>query len=236
MGPTQEPGLESYSPFCLKVHRALKLAGLLYTSRQGTMPRDFRHLNPAGQVPVLLHGDEPVFDSTRILVRVAELAPGALDAGGAEAWLWEDWADRALSGYTVAARWADRRNWAAVRDVFFRGAPWFVRRFVAPAIRKRVEASLVARDFLKAGHDALWDDYRRVLDHLETRAPRRGFWFGDRASLADIAIFAQLRQMRSPLTPWQSHEIAVRPNLDDWLDRIDAATRAPSSARLAAAA
>ena len=69
LGETDLSGLQSYSPFCLKVHRALGFAGLAYTSRHAA-PRAFRNLNPAAQVPVLLIGeDEIVADSTRILAR-----------------------------------------------------------------------------------------------------------------------------------------------------------------------
>ena len=53
LGKTTIEGLESYSPLCLKVHRALGIAGLAYVSRHGA-PTSFRELNPARQVPVLL--------------------------------------------------------------------------------------------------------------------------------------------------------------------------------------
>lgn len=224
VGETGVTGLESWSPFCLKVHRALRAAGLRYTSRHGKMPSEFKRLNPAAQVPVLLLGGEPVCDSTRILARIADLAPSAFDTS-AEAWLWEDWADRSLNGYLVAARWADEKNWGLLRDRYFGKAPWFVRAIVAPAIRRRVLASLLARDFLRHGADALWADFRRVLDHLDERAPERGFWLGGALSVADLGLFGQLRSLRTPLTPVQSREIELRPRLVDYIDRVDVATR-----------
>ena len=108
-------GLESYSPFCLKVHRALRAAGLSYERRHEANPGAFRALNPTGQVPVLLVDGEPVFDSTRILARIETLAIVPLSrssdvAARAEAWLWEELADTSLNGFLVAARWADDRN------------------------------------------------------------------------------------------------------------------------------
>jgi glutathione S-transferase len=238
LGETTVLGLQSYSPFCLKVHRALGATGLTYASRHGR-PDSFRGLNPAGQVPILLVGDdgapdhEVLSDSTRIVARVEELS---VSAGGpsllptdararAEAWLWEDYADRALNGFVVAARWGDDRNWPLVREAYFKGAPWPVRALVVPALRRRVVAGLVARDVLRAGHDALWSDYRRVLDHLEARAPLEGFWLGTEApTLADVSLFGQLQSLRTPLTAWQAREVTLRPALTDWLDRVDAAT------------
>ena len=107
------PGVESYSPFCLKAHRALKAAGLRYQDRAVFTPGDRKRHNPTGQVPVLLVGDEAVPDSTAILRRVLQLAPGRI-AESPEAWLWEEMADTAINGFLVAARWADDRNWPAV--------------------------------------------------------------------------------------------------------------------------
>lgn len=224
VGQTGVPGLESWSPFCLKVHRALRIAGLTYTSRHGQMPAEFKELNPAGQVPVLVIDGVPVVDSTRILQKILELAPHAFEVS-AEAWLWEDWADRALNGYVVAARWADQKNWPILRDMYFGKAPWFVRAFVAPVVRRRVMKALEARDFLRHGEGALWADFRRILDHLEERAPEKGFWLGASPSIADLGIFAQLRSLRTQLTAAQSREIELRPRLVDYLDRVDSATR-----------
>lgn len=240
LGESTLEGVQSYSPFCLKVHRALGLAGLSYESRHGA-PSSFRRLNPAAQVPVLLVGDEVIADSTRILARVDRLS---VAAGGpsllpgdervrAEAWLWEDYADRALSGYLVAARWADDHNWPLVREAYFKGAPWFVRALIAPRIRSRVLSALVARDVLRSGEKALWDDYRRSLDQLELRAPHEGFWVTrDAPSVADLGLFGMLQSLRTPLTQAQAREIALRPALTDWLDRVDAATF-PGRARAA---
>ena len=69
LGETQGLGIESYSPFCLKVHRALRATGLAYTVRNAPNPAAYKRHNPKGQVPVLLVGDEAVTDSTRILAR-----------------------------------------------------------------------------------------------------------------------------------------------------------------------
>jgi glutathione S-transferase len=232
LGATGISNVQSYSPFCLKVHRALGLAGLDYTSRRGA-PHDFRALDPRGQVPVLLVDDEVIGDSTEILARIDALAvrsggSSLVPAGArarAEAWLWEDYADRALNGYLVAARWADPRNWPLVREAYFKGAPWFVKRLVAPMLRKKVISALVARDFLRAGEKALWNDFRRVLDCLEARAPLDGFWLGGEAvTVADLAIFGQLHGLRTPLTAAQARELTLRPALTDWLDRVDVAT------------
>jgi glutathione S-transferase len=223
------PRHESYSPYCLKVHRALKAAGLRYTSRHGQTPSSHRDVSKLGQVPVMLIDGQPVADSTQILARLAALQPtpawAAVDpAVHAEGLLWEELADTALGGFVIAARWADDRNWPILHDTFFSGAPWPVRRLVAPAIRLRIVGGLVARDIWRAGPEACWQRFEILLDALERRAPATGFWLGERLGVADLALFAQLHSLRTPLTPWQAAQVQARATLDAWLDRVDAAT------------
>lgn len=237
------PGIESYSPFCIKVHRALRASGLTYERRLATRPDEHKAVNPTGQVPVLIVDGEAVSDSTAILARIETLGGRRLAADGdaakrAEAWLWEELADTALNGFLVSARWADERNWPLVREAYFGKAPWFVRALIAPRIRAKVIGAMVARDVWRRGHDACWARFATVLDQLEWRAPSRTFWLGDAFSVADVAIFAQLHSLRTPLTAPQRDALAERTQLSAYLDRVDRATRlgcvAPSHAATAA--
>ena len=235
-------GVESHSPFCLKTHRVLGALGLSYERRHFAHPGQLGALNPLGQVPVLLIGEEAVADSSRIAARLEALAGRTLDGGAldaqarAEAWLWEELADSALNGFLVAARWADDANWPAVRDAYFADMPALLRAFVPGRIRARVIGNLVARDVWRAGPDACWGRLEGLLDHLETRAPREGYWMHPRAiSIADVALFGQLRSLCTPLTPRQSERVRARGALSAWIDRVDAATQ-PSAARMLAAA
>ena len=224
------PGVESYSPFCVKVNRALRLAGLAYTREHGERPGAFKKHNPTGQVPVLLEGGRAIFDSTEILRQIEAWVPGSMSGGGdaltrAEAWLWEEYADSCLNGFLVASRWADDRNWPTVRDTFFSAAPWPVRRIVAPQARRRIVAGLVARDIWRAGPDACWRRFQILLDALERRAPATGFWLGHNLGVADLALFAQLQGLCTPLTPWHESQVLARTRLRDYLARVDQATR-----------
>jgi glutathione S-transferase len=222
-------GLESYSPFCLKAHRALKAAGLGYTRRHADRPAAYKAHNPAGQVPVLLVDGEPVFDSTAIVARVDALAGTSLTRDP-EALLWEELADTALNGFLVAARWADDDNWPRVRQAYFGGAPWPVRALVAPRLRARVIDSLRARDVWRSGAEACWSRFATLLDALEAKAPGDGFWIGGALSVADLAIFAQLHSLRTALTPRQAEAVAGRRRLSRYLDAVDRATSAPAVA------
>jgi glutathione S-transferase len=217
-------GVDSFSPFCLKVHRALKAAGLEYERRHAARPDAHRRYNPVGQVPVLLVDGEPVADSTEILKRIVRLRPDAIGADP-EAWLWEELADTALYGFVVAARWADDRNWPRVRDAYFGRAPAFVRALIVPRIRKRVIAGLHARDVWRAGAERCWARFEALLDQLDARAPERGWWCGRTLSVADIALFAQLHSLRTPLTVAQAESLARRKRLSAWLDRVHEETK-----------
>lgn len=233
------PGLETYSPFCLKVHRGLRAAGLRYERRHAWRPDAFRNFNSAGQVPVLLVDGQPIADSTRILRPIDELT-GALSVSQspeqrAEAWLWEEFADVVLSAHLVSARWVDERNWSHTREALFSSAPWFVRTVVVPQIRKGILRGLVARDITRQGWDACWDRYLTLLDELELRAPERGFWVSDTLSVADLGLFGQLHSLRTPLTRPQAGELSQRMRLSAYLERVNAATQSqPTTARSAA--
>jgi glutathione S-transferase len=223
------PGWESYSPFVIEVSRALRLAGLAFEHRNIRIT-ELRRLNPVGQLPVLQVGPEFVADSTCILHRIEQLAPGSLTPGldaraRAEAWLWEEFADTALYPYPLATRWWDDRGWPVPRDAFFGEVPALARALVANFVRKKTKTALIGRDFMRAGLDACYARMYRVLDSLDARAPSEGFWMGPSASVADLGLFAQLQALRFPGTPFQAEEVAKRTALSRYLDRVDAATR-----------
>jgi glutathione S-transferase len=223
----------SFSPFVLTVQRALVLAKLPYRREQLSM-MNIKKYNPTGQLPVLMVDSEPVADSTAIMHRIEQLAPGSLTKGldlrgVAEAWLWEEFADTALYPQVLATRWADERGWPTPRRAFFGAMPPVVRDLVATMVRRKMKENLQSRDFTRAGLAACEARLFRVLDHLEARAPAQGFWLGDSATVADIGLFGQLHSLRLPQTAFRAGELAQRTRLTAWLDRIDAATQAPAS-------
>jgi len=219
----------SFSPYVMIVERALRLAKLPFKHEQIDMMK-LKKLNPVGQLPVLVVGEEVVPDSTNILRRINEqLAPGSLTRGldaraVAEAWLWEEFADTALYPYVLATRWADDRGWEIPRKAFFGGLPPVLRDVIAAFMRRKTMNMLVGRDFTRAGLPACDARMFRVLDHLEARAPATGFWMGEQATVADVGLFAHLHALRLPETDFRAADVAKRQRLSAWLDRVDAAT------------
>jgi glutathione S-transferase len=216
------PQHESYSPFCMKVHRALRHAGLAYSSRVSD-PRSVADLNPKGQLPVLLVDGKPVFDSTEIVRFIESITPHAAQSTP-EARLWEELADGALYGYLVASRWADESNWPRIRDAYFGAMPMPMRIEVSSQVRAGIVERLVGRDIWRGGPDECWARLGALLDDLDARAPKTGYWLGDSLSIADISLFAQLHGFRIPETPVQAAMVAARKNLSNYLDRVHRAT------------
>ena len=223
------PGYPTYSPFVLEVYRALTFAKLAFKHERIAIQK-LKSINPLGQLPVLRIGAELVCDSTRILERIEQLAPGSMSAGLdartlAEAWLLEEFSDTTLYPLVLATRWADDRGWAVIKPAFFGALPPVVRDLVAKMVRKKTLNSLVGRDFLRAGLDACHARTLRVLDQLDARAPEVGFWLGDKPCVADFGLFAHLHAMRLPKTAYRAAQVAERKRLSRWLERVDAVTR-----------
>jgi glutathione S-transferase len=212
----------------VKVHRALRALKLPHERRAGSMPAAWKRYNPSAQVPVLLVDDRPVADSTEILRELGRITQrdlgGNSPAERAESWLYEELADTAVNGFLVASRWADDRNWPTTRARYFDGMPALLQAIIPAHLRRGILSNLVARDVWRAGPDACWSRFTRLLDQLDARAPAKGFWVSEELTAADFALFGQLHRFRTELTPWQRDRVAERPTLSAWLDRVHAAT------------
>jgi glutathione S-transferase len=231
IGACDEPGLETWSPFCLKAHRALAVAGLRYKRAVKKLPSEAKPYNPTGQYPALVVDGTSVPDSSDILRKIDGLSGGKLTAGLSgtglgEAWLYEELGDSTVNGYLLASRWADDENYPRARDAIMSGIPRFVRGVAGSVFRGGIVKRLVARDVWRAGPEACWRRFGETLDALEARAPEKGFWMGTPSpTVADLGLFGQLREVRTRVTPRQSGWIEARPRLRGWLDRVDAATQ-----------
>ncbi len=225
----QDTRWESYSPYVLKVSRALRLLKLPYVI-EGLDFSKVKQYNPVGQLPVLRMDDALIPDSTRILRRINGLTRDGLIRGldataAAEAWLWEELGDTTLYPFCLAARWREDDAWANLRRIVFGEVPAPLRGVIAGSVRRKVLKNLVMRDFTRAGLEACRARFSQTLDDLEVRSPQQAFWMGsDLPSVADLGLFASLHALRLPLAPWYATEIQNRPKLSAWLDRVEAAT------------
>ena len=157
------------SPYVRKVLACMALKGLDDYEIDPITPffgdDEFARLSPLRRIPVLVHGDLVLNDSTVICAWLDEAFPG-------RPLLPESSADRAR------ARWLEEYADSRLGDVFIWGL--FYQKFVCPAVwgepgdQARIEKTLA-------------DDAPSVLDYLEEQVPAQGFLFGE-IGLADIAI------------------------------------------------
>lgn len=162
------------SPYVRKVLACLALKGIDYQIDPITPfygDEEFARLSPLRRIPVLVHGDLVLTDSSVIC-----------------AWLDEEYPARPLLPAAPAAR--ARARWLAeyadtrLGDVFIWGL--FYQQRVHPAVfgepgdAARIEKTLA-------------QDAPAALDYLEGELPAAGFLFGVEIGLADIAIASFFR-------------------------------------------
>jgi glutathione S-transferase len=222
-------GLDSLSPFCLKVLRALKYHGLPFTRLHSNRPGAFIEHNETGQVPILLVNGEATPDSTMILKKLETISERSLLPEAkemkAEAWLWEEFADSVLFPFTLVARWADNVNWPICRQYTFGDLPPLINIVVPQLARRGLLKRLSREEIFRHGPEACWQLFQQHLEHLDARSPAAGYWLGSDLTVADISLFAQLQSLRTPMTQWQMEQIDRHARLAAWLNRVEEATR-----------
>ncbi|MCT0217623.1 glutathione S-transferase family protein [Synechococcus sp. CS-1329] len=190
-----------HSSFCEKVRLILAAKGLQYHSIEvtpGLGQLELFRLSGQRQVPVLVDGPEVIADSSAIAQHLESQVPTPPlipedPADRARVLLLEDWADTALA---AGARQALLQ--AASSDAVMRGA-------LLPEATPSLLRSLVGAlptDLLTPLGDTIGQSERRQLQvNLEQLAvllaPGR-FLVGDRLSLADLAVAAQLSLLLFP--------------------------------------
>ena len=219
------------SPFVEKVARALQLKGIPFSLVSPKSPGDFKRWNPqTRKMPVVEINGQRTFDSTQILRKLDQLAPEPplLDRDGAIAArqrFLEDWSDEALYWYGMALRWSDANVDATTRQVVGSiPAPAFLRPLVGALVRRNIRGQALAQGLARLPLETVVDELGRRFDELLMWLGDRPYFFSDRPSVADLAIFGQLNMLQSGPTPQAERLIAQRPKLADYFLRLDAAT------------
>src|SRR6478672_702069 len=161
------------SPYVRKVTACLALKGLDYEIDPITPfygDEEFARLSPLRRIPVLVHDDLVLTDSSVICAWLDEAYPG-------HPLLPNSPADRAR------ARWLEEYADTRLGDIFIWGL--FYQKIVCPLVwgepgdATRIEKTLA-------------EDAPAALDYLETQVPEAGFLFGE-IGLADISIASFFR-------------------------------------------
>ena len=218
------------SPYCGKVRKALHAKGLAFEVREypGLQALAARRLSKARKLPVLDYtgpsGElERIQDSARILRFLEERHPepslwpsDPRERGLAH--LLEDWADEALFWLEAYFRLADPVASKKAGALLGAGRPawegFILRKAGEMTYRQRFKA-VGLLNFSEAELEGM------VCEHLDAiagmLADDRQWLVGDRQSIADIALAAQLGEFAR--TSRLADAIEARPQLADWLAR-----------------
>ena len=225
-----DTGVESASPFCVKVHRALALKGLTYEPKVVGNPSEMKRLNPGVlKVPVLGWDEELVQDSTRIMHFLDEKVPEprlfpAEPQAHARTRLFEDWADEALYWFPVYLRWQVDSNYGPFAERAFGSMPIPLRWLLPKYIRRQVMSQLWGQGTGRLPIERVLSMFEDHLQMLENLLGNGNFLGGAHPDAADIAIFGPLRAMAVEVMPESAKVVHRFPTIVNWLDRVDNAT------------
>lgn len=218
------PGVDSGSPFCTKVHRALAYKGLAYRVQNAASPPAIKKINPRGKLPVLEVDDRLIPDSSAILEVLDELQPEptlypAEPAERARTRLLEDWADESLYWFCVHERWAVDDGFDQLAAEFtFIPAP--LRWLVPKMIRRGVMKSLVAQGIGRLNHEEVLGELAKRLEMLDRLLGDATFFGGAAPSAADFAVFGPLQALRQPMTASAKPRVEAHASLVEWMQRV----------------
>lgn len=215
----------SDSPFCLKARMCLQLKGVPFRRVTLTIGRlrELRRLNPLGKVPVLVEGTEVVPDSSAIARHLEARYPEPSllpeePAARAYCALVEEWADEVLYFLVGAFKWLNPENRAAaVANTVHEMAPGWLRPALGPVVTYSIRRRYRAWGYPPASLPQLEVRLRDNLSVLATLLADRPFLLGRRATLADLATFAQLSWMRRYV---EARLLDDTPTVVRWLDRL----------------
>lgn len=222
--------LESISPFCVKVHLALRFKGLPYDVVDLTSPRRVRRTNPRGRMPALAIDGEVVVDSSEILLELERRfpEPALLPADPvlrARARILEDWADELLYFYVLYWRWRIEPPDPAKA---FRFLPTLVRPLGFRLIRGAIVRRLNHQGMGVRPVEQVEREVRDALSHVAVLlgAGRSGFLLDTPApSLADVAVFAMVDGLYWNALPRAMALVDGFPAVMAWYRAVNAATR-----------
>lgn len=216
------------SPFVEKVYRGLQLKGLPFELLEPESPLELRSNNPqTGKMPTLEIDGQQLYDSTLILRELDRRfpLPPLLSkdprVAAAQRQL-EDWSDECLYWHLMALRWCERNVGATLDQITLDMPRWLrpLARLMAP---RQIGRSPRVQGTGRLPYELLVAETARLLDDLVLLLDDRPFFYADRPTVADLAVYGQLRCGQSGPTPEFDAMIGERPPLVDHLKRVEEA-------------
>jgi glutathione S-transferase len=214
---------ESGSPFCVKVHYAMRYKRIPFDVINVNSPLQVRKLNSRGKLPVMIDNGVKIADSTDIIRHLETRHPERRlfpqePRARAMALLLEDWADESLYWHVVYERWQVADQFSKVGEVFFAPVPAALRPVIKLVASRQVLGSLKGQGLGRLSLDEQRAKFRTALDWLDSMADGQ-FLCGPELSIADVAVAAQVGSLNIPFTPVAEAEIHAHARVMRWLDR-----------------
>jgi glutathione S-transferase len=213
------------SPFCAKVRGMLRHKGVAFSveNYHGLLAGKAAKLSPGGKLPVLDIDGRRVADSTVIArylderQRTPPLYPADPEQA-ALARIFEDWADESLYCYEIFFRAEYPEARRATVAHLSAGRPAWEQRLFAPLFTRTLRRKLKANGFRVEARAEIEASFLRYMVDLDVLLARRDWLVGDAASIADIAVAAQVGEVVR--TSHLAARIRALPRLSAWLARL----------------
>ncbi len=191
-------GLADLSPFVLKVDAYLRVANIDFVREDDTM-KNLRK-SPKDKLPFIDDGGHIVADS-QIIIDYLEAKAGdkALDQWLSEEqkainWLTTKAMDDHLYWCGIHSRWACDDTWPTIREAFFGGMPFPLKKIVPFMVQRDMKRSLMAQGTGRHSDAEIQAFVRRTMTSLSVVLGDKDYFLGERMSTLDISAFAFLAQ------------------------------------------
>jgi glutathione S-transferase len=218
---------ESASPFCVKLHYALRYKRLPFEAVNLASPAQAKKYNPRGKLPVLSYDGTLIPDSSDVVRYLEQRHPEPRlypldERERAQALLLEDWADESLYWHIVYENWLIDDQFDKFAAEILASMPAPLRPLIKIFARRQTRSNLVGQGLGRVNPQ----EHRKMLgDSLDWLGSMvdGSFLCGKELSIADVAVAAQVTCLTGPLTPVADAEARKRPRLMAWHDRVGAA-------------
>ena len=192
-------GLPDASPFVTKAEMLLKLAGLPYQARRGSLRRA-----PKGKLPYLDDMGRIVADSTMIRWHIEKTYHIDFDAGlsAAErgiAWAAEKLMEDHLYWAVARVRWLDQANFDKGPAQFFRGVPAPVRGLAERLVRYKVRKTLWGQGLGRHSEEDLVALASKGVTSIADILGDKPYLMGNAPCGADATLFAFAGSLLCPV-------------------------------------
>lgn len=219
------------SPFCDKIRRVLNVKNVPYAIEEVPPTKTLsvvRKLNPAGKLPFLVADGTVVADSTDIAYWLEEKypEPRLVPEDPRERGLChvlEDWADESLYFYEMRLRFTLPHNARRFIPELVKHERSLVQKLAPLAMPIVLRRTVAAQGVGKKPLEVVLRDVERHLDAIAGLLAAGNDWLlGDRITLADISVFAQLFCIRA--SDEGGRMVAARPAVAAWMARVAGTT------------